>query len=523
MDTSTSTLADHQPREPGPLTRLFLKIAAVDVETLRTCPTRDWENARSVANIMIFNWLYQSALFAMISHRLWAASGQLRPDLVLAAALMATFVLSIDRYMIILSGWHLSGIQELKRGGIDIGGGPMARVKAACFLAVRILLSIGNAQLSAIFLSLFIFAADIDAHVRSAWLQANAPLIADASKPVEGEIQRATDAVKTQTARVATLTSQVTALRQSTVDPSANSPEILQAQQEVSRLAERKAKADDELRDAETFAANEGGGIKGAAANSGLPGYGARYRAAMQQVASARTRAQQLDKELETARGRLDALRTQAPSANEAIRQRAQDQLPDFEKSLEAETGKLQKLKNELATLITGREEAIGRAVEAAPNHVDPDRGFLAQVKVLEQFAKESTIIWSVILLIDVVSFGFELAAVLVKVTSYVPTSYTALLARDCYMASVRIVESMTAELKGIGARERLPVEPESNPAEKLDTAETATDVFGSASEAAAEPVKRPRGRPRKHPTPDASIKGSNGQGPLELPAEPPA
>jgi len=49
----------------------------------------------------------------------------------------------IDSYMVMRSGWHLSGIEQLKRGGIDVSGGPWARIKATIFLAVRIALSIG--------------------------------------------------------------------------------------------------------------------------------------------------------------------------------------------------------------------------------------------------------------------------------------------------------------------------------------------------------------------------------------------
>jgi hypothetical protein len=50
---------------------------------------------------------------------------------------------------------------------------------------------------------------------------------------------------------------------------------------------------------------------------------------------------------------------------------------------------------------------------------------------------------------IDFVSFGFELAAVLAKMMSYVPTTYAALLARDAYMSDVRIVDGMMKVLDG--------------------------------------------------------------------------
>lgn len=64
------------------------------------------------------------------------------------------------------------------------------------------------------------------------------------------------------------------------------------------QLNERKAKADDDVRAAETFATNEYGGIRGAAGNTGQAGFGPRYRAATEQLANARTRAQNIVKEL---------------------------------------------------------------------------------------------------------------------------------------------------------------------------------------------------------------------------------
>jgi hypothetical protein len=95
-----------------------------------------------------------------------------------------------------------------------------------------------------------------------------------------------------------------------------------------------------------------------------------------------------------------------------------------------------------------GGEQAIGRAIENAPDHVAADNGFLAGISELERIAERDTKIALIILLIDIISFGFELAAVLAKVTSYVPTTYAALLARDAYLRSARIVDEMMTQLK---------------------------------------------------------------------------
>jgi hypothetical protein len=190
--------------------------------------------------------------------------------------------------------------------------------------------------------------------------------------------------------------------------------------------------------------------------------------------------------------------------ANDTTRQRAHDQLIELEQTLAAEKAQLAVLKDDLAKLTASREAAIRRSVEEAPGHVAPEKGFLQQLIVLGQIADESSRIAAVILLIDLVSFGFELAAVLAKVTSYVPTTYAVLVARDAYMRAVRVVDGMVAELK---TRETdPPFSPDIIlPGHPLDIGETidvtpapAPDVGNSEPQ----PAKRKRGRPRKNPPP---------------------
>ncbi len=489
-----------QPVEAGYFTRFLLKIAGIDEETLRKCPPHDWENARAIGEIMICTWLYQAALFSIVGHRLFAAPGQIRVELILVAIFIATFIMLIDSYVIMRSGWHLSGIEELKRGGLDISGGLGARLKAGFFLTIRILLSVGLAQLTAIFLSILIFASDIDARTQNVWRQANAHLIVGATQPVDAEIQRATDSVTAQTLRVTALATQVESLRQNEIDPS--SIYTQPAQQEVTQLLAQKAKADDELRAAETFAANELAGIRASPENSGRVGNGPKRRAAIEQIASARTHAQEIDRALQAARVRLDTLRNQHSSPNEAMKQQAHDQLPGFEKTLAAENMKLSALKDELARLTQGRGDAIRAAIEKAPNHVGLDNGLLAQLTVLEQIAQANPKIAAVIILIDVISFGFELAAVLAKVTSYVPTTYAALLARDAYLGSVRIVNAMVAELNPEPQAEAPVLDVEVSPAPANDNwpaheQAVRQNPFNGPDDPPP-PPKRPRGRPRK-------------------------
>jgi Domain of unknown function (DUF4407) len=497
--------------KPGPLMKLFIKITGVDSEVLENCPGDDWDNVRALGEIMILTWVYQAALFTLVGHELFAAPGHFRLDIVLVAMFLATFILCIDSYMFFRSGWHLNGIEELMRGGLDVSGGPNARIKAGAFLAIRIALSIGLAQLLAVLLSLLVFAADISAVIQDAYLKTNAHLIAPAAALVDDGIKRATDAVSVQTERVNALSAQISVLREHEVDPGSADPRVKEAEAEVARLTAEKAKAEDALAKAQTFADNEFGGIKGAPGNSGIAGYGLRYRAAMQEVTSAQARAQQADADLAAARARLDALRQPGSAASEI--QQANGQLAAFQKDLEAENEKLADLKKQLAALIAGRENAIRRAVESAPDHVGYDNGFLARIRALGLIAREDGKIAAVILLIDIVSFGFELAAVLAKVTSYVPTAYATSRAREAFLRVVRIVDEIMGELKSIDGWDHkwpdiLPPDGTAGDGHDVKVVPEAEPPKDSNTQ----PPKRGRGRPRKHPLPGNGITGPNGQ-----------
>ncbi len=483
----------------GPFTRLLLKVAAVDETTLRMCPPQDWDNARAVGEIMLFSWTYQTALFAIIGHRLFAAPGQIRPELVLIAMFIASFILQIDSYVVLRSGWHLSGIIELKRGGIDISGGPASRIKAGLFLTIRILLSVCLAQLTAVFLSLLIFGADINARLDAADTQTNASLVQTATAQVDAAIQRATVSVMAETSKESALSAEVASLRQSDIDPSAGDAQVQQAQRELTDALTAKVKADEALQLAQTFASGELGGVPGPG-HSGTPGDGVRHKAALEQVSDARSRADAAARDAEAARSRLDAFRRGAASKGKELRQRAHDQLPAYGKALAAEDARLSDLKQQLASLVEGRSAAIRDAVASAPDHVARDTGLLAQVAALEQIVSSDRKVEAVVILIDVISFAFELAAVLAKVTAFVPTTYAALLARDAYLQVVRIVDGMMATLGEETSEDEVSIidgngdSTNANPFAPAFAGMPA-DPFGGPPPA---PPKRPRGRPRK-------------------------
>src|ERR1700683_142505 len=424
--------------EFGSLTKLLIRTGGAVEETLKRCPPQDVANICSIAGLMLGTLLYQTALFSLIGIRLFAAPGQIRPEIILGALAISTFILLIDRYVVVISGYYQQGWKLLAQGGLDISGGVGRRIKGGLFLFIRIgVLSVGLAQLTAIFVGLLVFSNDIHARIERTWLQANGGLISQVTTLIDGSIKRATDAATAQSMTVNALMGQLEALRQNEIDGSANAPQILEAQREVSELIARKAKADDAVVAAQHFADDEFGGIRGNALNSGQVGRGVRYRAAMEDLVAAKNHAQEIDGQLSAARARLDELRKQIPAGDDATRRRAQDQLPAFERTLDVENEKLANLKSDLTKLIAGRDQMIRDAVDNAPHHVSYDDGFLAQIAILKRIAEEDWKIALVIVLIDVVSFGLELAAVLAKVFGFAPTTYEVLLARDAYMQAV--------------------------------------------------------------------------------------
>ena len=468
---------------------------------MRKCPQHDVDNVHALGWLLIASFLWQTMLLVLISHRLFASPGEIRPELLLGSVGIALFVLMIDAYIFYRSGFELSGIDELRRGGLDVGGpGPAGKIG---YLAARIILSVGFAQLTAIFVALIIFGSDIDARLNAENQTANARPLADVTAIVDADVQRATAAVKTQADRVNSLSAQITMLRQHDIDPGANDPQVQQAQQELTRLLDEKSKADDAVIAAETFGTMELGGVKSTPGNSGVAGKGPRYKAAMEAVENAKRHAQEVATNSDAARARLDGLRKELASSNDVEKQRSHGELPGYEATLASEEAKLAHLKGQLDELIKVRPDIIRRGVEAASDYVPPNKGFLAQLIALEHIADEDKKIATVILLIDVVSFGLELAAVLAKVCSYVPMKYSALLAANGYATVVQIVDELMEKLNKKPTTDHqyeLPF-PSANDNEPEAGAQSAVapDPFGKSNDPGPQPLKRGRGRPRKN------------------------
>ncbi len=440
------------PRRANFFDRLMMFLTGVDEHTLVECPRHDWENVRAIGLLMVAVWICQTGLFSIVLHRIAGENGNVHPEFIAAAAFAATMILLIDSYMVMRSGWHLHGIGELKRGGIDISGGWGPSIRNGAFLALRILLSLGIAQLTAVFTSLIIFHADLVADTDLTYRNQNSDLIAVVQQKVDAEIKRASAAADSEAVNLQAVAAQVAAMRNGTIDPDSNNSSIISAAAEVTRLSADRDKREQELRSAQTFAANEIAGIRGDPGNTGKPGAGPVREGAQERVLSATANAEAATKAANAAQARLDALRQQMTASQPDRIRQAQAQLPALEAEFRDETQRLSQLRAQVADLTQHREEAIRTGVDAAPNHVGYDDGLLGQLVALQHIARDPQIAF-VVALIDFVSFGLELAAVLAKVTSFVPTLYSALLARDAYLAAVGIAGQVEDELEKLQRR----------------------------------------------------------------------
>ncbi len=482
--------------------KLLLKLCAVDEEILRQCPARDHGNAFAIGEIQLCFFVYTTGLFCGVAHKL-GAPDHFRPDLLLASSFLALNLTLQDSFLFLRSGWYANGLELLKAAGVTISNGLAAQVRAIFAFLVRVILSVGLALLSGILAGLILFSPDIMSRILGDWRQANAHLVVAASEGVDGEIRRATDAVNTQGARVAALATQVEALRQNEIDPSSGYSSS--AQQEVRQLLEQKTKADEELRAAEKFGAAELAGLKVTSENSGVVGNGPKRRAAMEQVANARGHAQETTRALDAARARLDKLRNQQGAPSEAVRQQAHDQLPAFEKKLTEENARWLALKGELTRLTENRGDAIRAAIEKAPNHVPLDNGLLAQLRTLDQIASANPRIAAMIILVEVVCFTFDLAAMLARGAS-TPTTYAVLLVKQTYVSAVHIADEVVSELNPKPPAEApapqiiIPVRPANDNFRMHEQAVGQNPFDGHDDPPPTPPMKRKRGRPRKTP-----------------------
>jgi hypothetical protein len=113
-------------------------------------------------------------------------------------------------------------------------------------------------------------------------------------------------------------------------------------------------------------------------------------------------------------------------------------QLVAFERKRTDETAKLDELKGRLAKLVAGRNEAVMKAIETAPQHSPRRDGFLGKLNALDAITRENPKLLLMILALELIALGMELAPVLAK-QRYVPSTYAAIVTLEQLTATASL------------------------------------------------------------------------------------
>jgi hypothetical protein len=483
-------------RRIGPISNLLFKLVGADEPTLRLCSDKDLDTLRMQGLLLVGQVAFEAVVLSVAAHQVLASDDDIHFALIAGAIAVAVLIGLIDSYVFLRGGVFEEGISQLRLAGLDLNERTAAKIQRAIALAIRLLFSVALALLIGCFAGLGLFKADIRAEGDRQWQQQNSTRIEEAKLQVDGEIRRATDTVKSEEAHVASLQKSLTTMRDGAVNPAANDVSVQAQQQELNQLLAEKSRREAELVSAQTFSSNELAGAVGNPSNTGQRGRGPVRIAAEERLKSATANLAAADHALADARARLDDLRKQTASTDGDRSRQAQSQLQPLEAELKDATAQLGTEREALTKLTANREENIRATVEAAPDHVARDQGLIGQLKTLRRIAQDPEIA-TVIILIDVVSFMLELACVMGKIMSPIPTSFSALTVRDSYMRVTRIVDGMMVEL------DRGP-DPEADGPDILFR--PANDNHGLRAPPGVNPdrpvipppTKRPRGRPRK-------------------------
>jgi hypothetical protein len=495
MDTQHAA----QRHQFGRVTLFLFKIVGVDKDVMKLCPTRDADNAKTVGWLMLAVWLCQTALFSVMAHLLLARDGEIRPQLIVAGMLVATLVLLIDSYMIMRPSWFVHGLEELKRGGLIVPGSTWARVKTFIFLTVRLALSFVFALLTAILLGVLVFAKDIGAEIDRAYLQQNTELFAAAAARVDEDLRKNSEARVEVGNTIARAEEEEARLREAAVNPGVENPELKPLLERVARLEQVKINADRELVRARNFTNNERVGLPGEPGNSNEVGEGPRWKAGLERIAIAEGHAQKAAEALAAAQERLRQLQDSIAAETRARVKTVETRLAEVARGKQAEQARLAGLEEAYRRLTEDRERIIWESVQRDPAFVPKDEGLLARMRVLKKLSDDPTI-FTVIILFELAFFGIELAAVLCKITTFVPAMYSVMLAKEDYLRAITAAHDLAQEIsRARGGQEPAPDAPAPEPVEPSGGPPSGAPAGASAPPAPGDDATSPgpRGRPR--------------------------
>jgi hypothetical protein len=431
--------------------------------------------------LLIIVWVWQSVLFTMVGHMMLARPGEWRFDVIAGAMLIASVVMLVDSYVIVRSSWHLQGISELKRGGLDLPSPIAARIKNGVFVAVRLVLSTVLAMLTALFLSILLFEKDITADLERHFQKLNAPLLARITGQVDDAIAKLKAEHEDIRKRLSTLADEEKVLRAAVIDPAGDNTEFKAALDRVAALNEAKVDAQRELTAAEKLAADELGGAR-ISGTSGIPGYGPLRRAADEKIASARRKLQSVVQDLEEAQKHIETLRVTLRDVTGSKRTAAEAKLAEIGIQRKEKEERLSFVEAEFKKREQDRDRVVRTAFENDPVYQAKENGFLARLEGLDRISQQFHVKF-VVIIFHIGLFGIELAAVLAKIATFIPASYTTILAWHDLQVPMRWAVRLKEEADKIHGG------PKEDPSEGKSTGPSPPDPKPQPARQKAEPV----------------------------------
>jgi len=426
---------------------LMVWIGGGDRALLAECPARDANSVKVIGAMLIIVGLWQLGWFTLAAHMVFAKPDEIHPSFAAFAVLPVLIILLFDSHSMVRPSWMAHGLRDLEQHGLKVAKPKHGKTKNALMFCGRLALSLIVAQIIASLVSLILYAADIGAEIDRGHLQQNAALMGPATKRVDAELGKNADARVQSEAQIIKLQEEAKALRQISVDPTADLPEVQAALARVARLEAAKNEADRKLAEAQSFANGELGG----SCRPGMscrPGYGPARRAADERVAIATRNAEAAARALTDAHNQMRDL--QAAKAGDGTRKAAtaESRLKEVLKAQELEEARLAALQKDFQRLSEGREEAIRKSIEADPNFVPKDEGFLARMRALKRVTEADSWAGTMVLMLDLMFVGIELGAVLAKTSSFIPMDYARKLARAEVIGAVAAAKGLADDIQ---------------------------------------------------------------------------
>ena len=391
-------------------------MTGTDPELLRQAPPRDHASVMTIALIMVLVWIWQTLVFTLTAHMLADEMQHFRPEFAAVAALLATVVLLVDSYAIVRSAHYMQGLAQLKRGGLDVPGHLGLQIRNGLQSVFRVALATVFAQLAAVAVMLWIFAPEILHRLALNALRANAPIEQRIAADYDATSNRMITEIGQLTAAKAKAQTDAGAFRLDALQGPVEDPELKPAIDTVRRAEQTRLEAERRL------------------ARIPVRDELAR-RAAAQRLAAKRA-------ELLQAQNRVDALRAQAQATLDQRQEAVQARLSETQAAEQRHAARIDALEKAHAVRVAGRESSIRATMEKDPAFQTPDRGLLARAGALGQLMEDPWT-FTVATLIHLALFGIELAAVLCKLLTCVPSAYAVTLASEEYAHDAETVDAL--------------------------------------------------------------------------------